>query len=375
MPTQEAGAPTADQLRTFLKHLHTPERLDTPEIRALLAAHRRLPPVLTPNAVGAAGAELLTDKIAALEAPADAPVPQRLPHLILETCFLRGHKSFQAAVELGLSERQVSRERSRALRLLAAELTPPSSGAALRQPLPSIEGHVRRDELLRGLHEAVATHRLVAVTGAAGAGKSSLVVALAHALGPEDVWWHRIRPGINDSLEALLYELGHVLAREGFGELRNHFVETRAEPNVRVATRLALEGLTGKRRLLVLDDFGTVGERRAIGSFLEEVVDRLPLVSVITIGGVVGEAEVFDVPGFTGAETAQLLRSQRPAISNEFVEELQRLSHGNPQMLAAVAAWWRGEARGLPALERHLEGRGALANLAQVIRFAQRGAA
>ncbi len=42
-------------------------------------------------------------------------------------------------------------------------------------------------------------------------------------------------------------------------------------------------------------------------------------------------------------------------------------------MLSAMAAWSRGEERGLRALERHLEGRGALTNLADVIEFAPAG--
>lgn len=112
------GAPSArltpQILRALLPNLDRPHRLDTPEIRTLLRAHGRSPSKATPTAVGAAAASLIKDKIAALEAPSGSTWAQRMPQAVLETCFLRGLKNYQAALELGISERQLSRERTRA---------------------------------------------------------------------------------------------------------------------------------------------------------------------------------------------------------------------------------------------------------------------
>ena len=373
-PSAPNGALRVDQLRTFLNHLNAPHRLDTPEIRVLLAAHRRLPASPSPTTVGAAAARLFTDTIARLEAPAHASPAQRLPHCVLDVCFVRGRKGAHAAAELGLSERQLTRKRARALRLLAAELAAPTTLTLAPESLPAIDGHVRRDALLRRLSEAASMHRLVGVVGARGAGKTALVAALAHALGEDSVWWHRIRPGINDSLEALLFELGQALACEGSAELRQYLQEAgaRATPNLGVAARLALNGLAGRPRVLIVDDFGSASEPKEIGAWLEEVVERLPPISVVTIGGPVAGAEVVEVPPLSPVETAGVLGD---IVAEDVAGEIHTLSRGNARMVAAVAAWWRGESRGLEILERHLAYRGPLEGLADLIAFAQRGVA
>ncbi|MDQ4144928.1 MAG: hypothetical protein M3198_14555 [Actinomycetota bacterium] len=369
------GALTAEQLRTFLSRLHTPHRLDCPQIRGLLKAHRRLPQTLSPTAVGTAAAQLLTDKIAALEPPPGATAPARLPHRVLEACFVRGRKNHQAAAELGLSERQLTRERERAVRLLAAELSVPPASVLAPEPIPSIHGHIRRDELLRRVSEAAARRRLVGVTGEPGAGKTSVVAALAHALGPETVWWHRMRPGVDDSLEALLIELGHGFAREGSPELRDYLAGALPDPLLGVATRLALEGLFGRRRLLVLDDFRTGAPARALESFLEEAVARIPELSVVTTGAVTTGADIIEVSALTRPETAELLRRRGLAPPGYVLDALHQLSGGNVTMLAAVAVWWSGDGRGLRALERHLAARGGLGNLRALAAFSHDHAA
>jgi hypothetical protein len=362
------------ELRILLSHLQAPHRLDTPVTRQLLALHRRLPHTLSPTALGVAVAKLLADKIAALDLGPEAPAAARLPHRVLETCFLRGRKNFQAAAELGLSERQVTRERERALRLLAAELAAAPPALALApEPIPSIEGHIRRDALLRGLSKGVATHRLVGVTGEAGAGKTSLVAALAQALGPGNVWWHRIWPGVNDSLEAIFVELGQVLACEGFSDLRDYL--ERAGGHVGTASRLALAGLAGRRRLLVVDDFGSAGDPKPIDGFLEEAVARVDQLSVVTIGRAIGSSRVIEVPPLTRAETAAALESRGLAVSTYVSDAVHQLSGGTIGMVTAVAAWWAGQANGMEVLERHLRARGALPNLETLTRFAEREAA
>lgn len=368
-----APAPSVDQLRTFLSHLKAPHRLDTPQIRALLAAHRRLPPTLSPAAVGAAAAELFAAKIAALDPGPEAPASQRLPHEVLHTCFVRGRKNFQAAAELGLSERQLTRERERAVRLLAGELAAPPFAGLEPEPIPTVEGHIRRPDLLRCLTEAASGNRLVSVTGEPGAGKTSLVAALAHAQGSENVWWHTIRRGLNDSLEALLLELGHVLAREGASELRDYL--ERPGRDVAAATRLALAGFAGRRRLLVFDDFANTRDPKSLGALFQEAVERLGELSVVTIGGAALGTTVVQVPALTRAETAQLLRAWGVGPPGHVIDGLYEVSRGNIRMVAAVAAWWSGHPEGLPALQRHISSRDGATNLAAIARLAAREAA
>lgn len=361
------------ELRVLLNRLHTPHLLDTPQTKALLKAHHRLPPTPSPTAVGQAAARLVTDKIAALEPPSGAPGQQRLPHLVLTTCFVRGRKNAQAAAELGLSERQLSRERTRALELLAVELGAVSEPDAVPPVVPSVEGHLRRDGLLRHLSEAVATDRLVGVEGPSGVGKTALVAALARALGPEVVWWYRTRPGVNDTLQALLIELGNLVARDGQPELRDYVRVTSVTLDVGRATRLALAGLTGRRRLLVLDDFGSALNPGPVATFLEEVVERVPLVSLVTIGRGLPNAVRVEVPPFDQSEVAELLGAV--PRGKDVARQLHELTGGHPATVNAVAAWWRGEPQGLRELQRGMRARALQANLRAVIAYADGRAA
>lgn len=132
-------------LRNLLTNLGRPDPLDTPWTRELLRAHGRLPANPSPLTVGTATAKLLTEKIAELKESSDDTWAQRLPHSVLETCFVRGRKNQQAAQNLGLSERQLSRERTRAVQLLASNLAPPATTrVSLDHP------HYRQPPIARG---------------------------------------------------------------------------------------------------------------------------------------------------------------------------------------------------------------------------------
>ncbi len=363
-----ATAPTVDQLRTYLSHLHRPHRLDTPQMRALLARHGRLPTSASSATVGAAAARLLTDKIAALKAPPDAPATERLPHRVLETCFVRRRKLYQAAPELGLSERQLSRERARALELLAAELAAPDT-ALWPEPIPSVESHIRRETLVQRLTYAASADRLVAVTGPQGVGKTSLVATLAQSLGREHVWWLRVRRGLNDSLEALLLELGGALARDGHGELRTYLTAALPHPSMMMATRLFLDALPRRRRLVVLDDFDAAREPDVIASFLHEAVDRVTQLCVVTIGRSLHGAAVVEVPPLSGPETAQVFRAEGLSLPSYMLDALHELGGGRVGVIAACAKWWSGRPGGLGQLQQQVARQHPVEVLARLIRF------
>lgn len=363
---------TPQILRALLPNLDRPHRLDTPEIRALLRTHGRFPSTATPTAVGATAASLIRDKIAALAAPSGSTWAQRMPHAVLETCFLRGLKNYQAAQELGISERQLSRERTRALQLLAEELAPPAPLSASPDRVPSTDGHLERGALVRRLAELAAKERLVAVVGRRGTGKTSAVAALARLVRSDLVWWLRIRPGLNDSLETLLLELGRTLSGEGFPALRDYLLGALPRPNLGTATRLALDGLgAGSPRLLVIDDFDRVPHPAPIGRFLQEGVERVDQLTVITIGkGLVGGA-VVEVPPLSAGEAAELVEAGGVTFGTEVVRALHDVVGGHTGLIATAAAWWSNRAGARLLFERQVANRGALSNLRDVAAFSR----
>lgn len=360
-------------LRNLLTNLHRPERLDTPWTRELLRAHGRLP--ATDAAVGAVTAKFLTEKISELKDSSDGTWAQRLPHAVLETCFVEGHKSSQAAQELGVSERQLSRERTRALRLLAAKLAPPASTRVSQDPIPKTHGHIQRDALVHRLASVIAQERFVAVTGSPGAGKTSVVAALARLVRGGLVWWVRIRPGLNDCLESLLFELGRALALEGFAPLRDYLLGTLPRPDLRTATRLALDGIAQRPRLIVIDDFDRAREPQAIREFLQEAAERVTDLSVVTIGTVVTGGAVVDVPALSREEVESLIRAKGVSCPGKCLDALGDLTTRHSGMLVATGSWWAGQPGARRELQRQVANRGAFPHLRGIVRFVWRGAA
>lgn len=336
------------QLRRWLTLLHRPDQLSSPEITELLKAHGRLPSSSSSLAVGHAAAALLTDMIERLKPAGEADRQQELPHLVLKTCFVKGAKLFQAAATLGLSERQLSRERARAIALLRTEIQAPLVEEAARsyqpEPIPSIRGFIQRRPLANRLRVALERNRLASVQGPSGIGKTSLVAELATEVALEDsVLWYRFRPGVNTSLRAIVFELGEYLGDQGSKELRDYVTRSLPELEAPVATRLALKGLAGRNHLLVFDDYHLVETDASIAGFLDELVVRLPLLRVVTVGRhrllATSRGETVEVAPFTRKETEALLRQLSVDCTLEMVHTLHSWTEGNTHLVKLAASW------------------------------------
>lgn len=289
---------TDDELRDALSHLHNPRRLDTPANRRLLEAYGRMPSPVTSLAVGHAVGDLLVEKIEALRPPLDAKPVAWMPYRVLTACFVEGRKSYQAAHDLGLSERQMSRERGKAISSLRQELAAvPFRVQVPLERIPDAAGFVDRPEVMARLVSALASHRRVSVTGPAHVGKTSLVAAFVRQADFDSVFWLTFRIGINVSLPGLLWDLGNFLSRERNSTLADYLVESLPRPDMGIATRLALQVLDDSaRRLLVLDNYQPVELAVEISAFIDEVVARVEGIRVITIGTAAAYAPVVEVP-------------------------------------------------------------------------------
>jgi hypothetical protein len=361
-------------LRKLLTNLGRPDRLDTPWTRELLRAHGRLPATPSALTVGSAAARLLTEKIAELKESSDDTWAQRLPHSVLETCFVRGRKNQQAAQDLGLSERQLSRERTRAVQLLASNLAPPATTRVALDPIPPIDGHLPLEALVHRLASAIRENRLVSVTGKPGAGKTSVVAALARLVRGDLVWWLRIRPGLNDCLESLLLELGRGLALEGFPALRDYLLGALPRPNLGTATRVALDGIAQGPRLVILDDFDRASDRQAIAEFLEEAAERVVDLSVVTIGSSPTHGAIVQIPPLSRGEVDTLMQAKGASCPGMTLDALCVLTAGHSGMLAAAGSWWSGQAGARKELVRELATRGSFPPLVGIVRFVAREA-
>jgi ATP/maltotriose-dependent transcriptional regulator MalT len=341
-------------VRSWLMLLRRPDRLADTELVSLLRQQGVIGEATAGVAAGDAASEFLIAAIERMRPPTGAPRERQLPHLVLSTCFIDGAKLFQAANLLGMSQRQLSRERAWAIGLLTAELqsslaAPPASGPAPgdsypAERIPVIGGFLPRSRVSNALEKALSKHRLVVVAGPAGVGKTSLVAELAANVSERArVLWHRFRPGVSESLAALLYEMGELLATEGSPQLRDFVTASLPDLDLGVSSRLAIRGLGNMDRLLVFDDFHLVDSDASITGFLDDAVNRLPQLRIVVISrhqqtGLGGGAG-FDIPVFSRLETSALLKQRGVEVSQPTLEALHEWTSGVPQLVNLAAAW------------------------------------
>lgn len=332
-------------LRRWLSLLRQPSKLDSPELRDLLRARGRLPQEPTPEAVGRAGAALLRDAIQRLRPAGGASDEEGLPYQVLTLCFLEGLKLHQAAPRLDMSQRQLTRERSRAIALLRDRLTtdvePIADFAA--EEIPVVESFVARPEVTEAIERALADRRLAHVHGPAGIGKTSVVADIAARTRDTPVWWYRFRDRVNDSLPALMIDLGHWLSVHGIHDLSAH-LRNPVDVDQTVTTRLALRNLGKVTPFVVLDDAHHSEKDPAIASFIEEAVARITRlrVAIITRRRVARDDGAVEVPGLTLEQAETFLSRLRIREPLDVVAKVHLSTGGNPQLVKLAARWISG---------------------------------
>lgn len=116
-------------MRWWLEQLRKGRTPYDPEFLSVMRAHGYSAQGKTRAEVASDAAEFLREKIESLRPPRGASTQAQMPHCVLTLCWVQAWKSTHAAKHIGVSERQMSRERSRAIRLLRDTLTAFPEGA------------------------------------------------------------------------------------------------------------------------------------------------------------------------------------------------------------------------------------------------------
>jgi ATP/maltotriose-dependent transcriptional regulator MalT len=343
-----AVGPDLAQLRRWLRNLRTPYELDDPALVKLLGQHGRMPSNDAPLDVGQAAAQLLADAIERLRPAADSPRQDQMPYLVLKTCYVERRKRSAAGMHLNMSERTLTREATRALQLLQAELTkgtslvPPAVNRS--EPVPRISGFFGRDASLSELRELRHGNRLIHVSGPAGVGKTCLVAEHAAMVASHrPVVWYQLRHGLNDNLITFLLDLAGTLT----GQLPAAPLQalkdsvTRHEPGL--ASRVALQALQDLEMLLVLDNYQLTEPDVSFNGFIEEATSRTAALDVITISRRQaqrrGSGAALHVPPFAMDETAAFLEQLRIEADHQLVGTVHEWTGGLPQLIKYSASW------------------------------------
>ena len=330
-------------VRRWLQLLREPDRLNSPEMRALLQAHGRLPLSDNSQDIGRAAAKFLKEMIGRLKPPPGAPARDALPYRVLVTCFLEGAKLSKAAMQLEISERQLTRERARAISLLVERMErTPTAQTYYPEAIPAVEDYLPRPDVTLALGKLLEQGRVARVHGPAGIGKTTVVAEYASNEPPAFVWWYRFRRGVNDSLKATIFELAQWLNSHGAPQVAEYVRRNLAGLDERIASRITLQALAGTSALIVLDDFPLADQDPGIGEFFEEIRLRAPAVRIVAISRyrpVEGSPAAIEVPPLDVQEVDALLKRMGVQTSLDVVAKLHLRTGGNPHLIRLAGRW------------------------------------
>jgi hypothetical protein len=350
--------------RRWLNLLEHPDRLGQDAVlRQVLGALGRLPAQPTPLLVGRAGVQLLVEVAVALGAERPAGPRDAFAQQVLRTWVLDRLKLDTAARRLGISTRQLTRERARVLSRVTSALLEmvadsraagPAEHIAVDvadrpayplEPIPEISGFVPRPELAAALTEAIGVTRAVHVHGGAGMGKTSLVAqVVAHLKPARPVIWYRFRPGVNDSLPAIVFELAHHLRHHGRPRTADA-LESPATPDATLLSRLVLQDLSGHPLVAVFDDAQLAEDHSAIRAFLEDLATRLEAITIVTVSRHEeprpSPAVKLEVMPLDRRGAGQLLNALGSTADKSTVDKVFAWTGGSPHLIRLADSWLR----------------------------------
>jgi ATP/maltotriose-dependent transcriptional regulator MalT len=173
------------------------------------------------------------------------------------------------------------------------------------------------------------------------------------------VWWYRFRRGVNDTLDAVMFELSQWLGSQGLTDLADYVAPNVSRLDTTVAARIAIRALGETNALVVLDDYHTVEDDLPITGFFDEALVRTPTLRLITLSrhrpGAAHERHAIEVPPFRLDQTERLLQHSGTSRPRETIAKIHAWTGGNPHLVKLSASWLEGAgpaeiARGMEAL-------------------------
>jgi len=281
----------------------------------------------------------------------------RYRYYLLELRYLRRHfppHTFPTAVESIPAFVNVSQTRffvhleeaiDELARRLRQRLKP-----ALRLELPALAVEpVGRAEALATLEAALLAGRAVAVTGIGGVGKTTTGAALA-ARWPGLIFWHTFRPGLNDDLDGVLFNLGHFTHVAGAPSLWAQLLagQGRSAPPAQALglLHLDLDTIAGRQPLLCFDEVDmlqtSAGDPRRrqhaqVLEFLEGLRGMAPLLLMGQRVYIDTEVHISLEP-LPPAQTVELLCRLGVEADAATLHQIREFTRGNPRLLELYAA-------------------------------------
>ncbi len=203
---------------------------------------------------------------------------------------------------------------------------------------PDIAHFIGRAADLAYFQDKLAQHRLAAIVGMPGVGKTALAAKLAlQTAAPQDIFWHTFNE--NEGVDTVIWKLAGFLAWHDQRELWRMLQTARQTggqaPPVDVLLDYVLQELRRSRYVLCFDNFHLVDHDQKLKRLIRPAPDS-PTLAIVTSHRAIDLLDQVDfapLAGLAAEDTRALLQARGLSLADEQITRLYAQTQGNAEFL------------------------------------------
>lgn len=272
-----------------------------------------------------------------------------------------GLKQIEAAKQIGWAESTYAKKRKLVFQILTEAIQKDSREKFHHESThTNYDNFVGRSQALQLALSAIDKRQILGIQGMGGIGKTTLGHVIAQKYKAQSpthrpVFWYTFRPGLNDTLQSLMFSLGLFLQELGESAIWLHFCRaykrqfSPEQPDyMEMGANLAIEMLQSSLSrlaqrnidpLFILDEVDILrlnnNMHAIISTFVEGLGGENMALSVILIGQQVllRHTTSLNLKGLEMAELSNLLQRLDIIAQPNDIQHLWEMTHGHPLML------------------------------------------